>query len=436
MATFWFISCEKSKGSGELGFNQVIDRWTGVDSLKLPVITYTQNVDSVQVAFPYSEQVVLLGGYRGNRLVGRYIDPDFGEVKASIVTQMVLSHLNANFGNSPVVDSVKLLLQYSGYYGDTSKPISLEVFELSEQLADDNSYYSSYIPQLGAKIGELNDFIPKPHSYIKLDEEIVSPLLVIPLDVNYFQQNFANVGDGSFSGFSSNNDFIGYFKGIHISAKDNSEGSILYLSLESSLSKAIIYFHNATDTLTYGITFSQSLSRIPIGFSIFSQDYTNAIFDLQNQDKVEGESTTYIQSMGGVSTVISIPDLDTISNKGWMINKAFLDLYTQKGAQNGLAPNKELEVREIKETRSIGKRILDFTNGREPGNGIIKPGDSRGSKYTFDLSRFVFSVANGKERESLVIVPISFSTTANRTILQGPNNPDVPIQLIIYYTKP
>ncbi len=435
IAPFLFIACEKSAGSGELGFNQVIGGQAGVDSLKLDVITYTRKVDSVLVALPFNDQVNLVGGYRGNRLAGRLVDPYLGVAEASIVSQMVLSQVNADFGDSPVVDSVNLILRYSGHYGDTSKLMSLEVFELAESLSDDSTFYSSFKPQLGTKIGGLNNFIPRPNSTITIDGETLPPALIIPLDVDYFQQNFADVGNGSFPSFSTNNDFIEYFKGIVIKAEDNSDGSILYFSLENSLSEAVIYFHNNSDTSTIEVTFSQSLSRVPIGFSVFQQDYSNAAFDLQNQDTQNGELTTYVQSMGGVTTVINIPDLDTIVGKGWVINRALLELYTQRGTGSGLAPNARVEPREEEES-SIGDRILDFTSGGGLGNGTIRVGQLRDNRYIFDLSRYVFSVANGEERDNLIIVPTSFSTTANRTLLRGGSDPVEPAQLIIYYTKP
>jgi len=437
MAPFLFIACEKSQGSG-LGSDQpFVGDPAGVDSLKLPVITYSRNVDSVLVALTYNEQVILAGGYRGNRLAGRYIDSYFGEAEASIVSQLVLSQVNADFGDNPVVDSVNLILRHTGFYGDTTEAMSFEVYELAEGLSDDSNFYSSYKPQLGNMLGELDGFLPRPNSVINYGGEELAPALKIPLDINYFQQNFADVGNGSFPDFSTNADFIEYFKGIVIKATDNSDGSILYFSLENAVSRIAIHFRNDTDTSSLNLTFSQSLSRAPIGFSIFNQDYSSSAFDLQNQNSQTGELTTYIQSMGGVTTVINIPDLDTIVGKGWVINRAFLELYTQRGTGSGLSPNSRVEPREMDESgMSIGSRIRDFVSGSGLGNGTIRLGQLRNNKYIFDISRYVFSVVNGDERKDLMIIPTSFSTTANRTILRGGSDPVEPAELIIYYTKP
>jgi len=83
-------------------------------------------------------------------LLGNYNDPVFGKSQASIYTQVLLPTNNVNFGDSLKLDSIVLTLAYNGFYGDTSIPQTVEVYELNEDLSVGNEYYSD------------QDFIIKP----------------------------------------------------------------------------------------------------------------------------------------------------------------------------------------------------------------------------------------------------------------------------------
>lgn len=435
MAPLFFVACEKPEGSGELGFNQVIGSTADVNTVSYPVKTYTQSLDSVLVALAYDEQL-LFGGYLGNRLVGTYNDPSLGSNKASIVSQVILNQVNIDFGTNPVIDSVNLFLQYSGHYGDTSENVSFLVNEIDAVIDRDTLIYSNYPVQIGQEIGRKDNFQLRPNSSTPYDGDDLIPTLIIPMDVNFFQQKIADVADGSFASFESNEDFIEYFKGIHISATSAGRGPIAYFSLAGTNSRMIIYYHNDDeDSLSTELNFQQNKETVPISFGVFDQDYSGVSLDPDNPDSTLGEDVTYIQSLGGVMTVVDIPDLDTLIEKGFVINGARLQIPLMLGTGNGAPPANTLEVRKIEDNDAAGT-IIDFRAGVNTGDGALRLGDLRDNKYIFDLSRHVFDVANGASNLKLGIVPVNKGTTANQTVLQGSTSLSQNLSLIVYYTKP
>lgn len=448
MASLLFIGCEKP--NDELGFNQVIDGVPGVADLVFDnIISYTHGQDSILVALARESQSAL-GGYAGNRLLGSMTDGIFGRAEASVVGQLALEENDIEFGDNPQIDSVFLFLQYNGYYGDTFKPMNYEVYQLNGDIVPngvlldaegdvvDSAYYSDYVPDYSQKLGELLNHRPKPKSSRILGGDVVSAGLKIPLDSAWFR---ANVIEASSDVFSDDESFIEYFKGLYIRTV-GTDGSIVYLNLNTSNSGIHMYFHEKADTTKeakrVGFNFLQSNSPIPINLSVFSQDYVGApvAFNINAQDSVLGEEVNYCQAMGGVYTVFEIPGLDSISNKGYLVNQAILEVYKAAGTGSGLTPNAKLEIRAFEGGAMTGT-IKDFAAGNTlTGGGSLVSEPLRGGMYEFDITRYVFEVANGKELTKLAITPYLKSSVANRVVLAGGTNSQTPMKLKIYLTKP
>ena len=447
MAPFIFIACEKS--NDQLGFQQVIGSVNSVNTASYDsIIAYTQNVDSVLVAL-IPENQKALGGYTGNRLVGVQTDGSFGKSEASFVSQMILQDVSPDFGANPVVDSVFLFLKYNGAYGDTSIPMDLEVNEIINSFHPngeirntageviDSAYYSNYKPVIGDKLGELNGFLPRPHTPVMIEGNQTVATLKIPLDINYFQQRFANVGNGAFNSFSSNGEFMKYFKGIQVKAT-NADGAILYFDLSAVNSRLLMYFHNDEKNADVELNFSQKNTPLPISFNIFDQDYSNypTGFDLDQMDTIKGETVTYTEAMGGVATVIEIPGIDTLVNSDLLINQAILEIYKARGSGTGLEPPSRLEIREFTKS-GPGNTIKDFNLSYvSKADGVYRSEELRNGYYQFNITRYLFDVVNGNKLKKLAIVPLTKTTAANRVILQGGKGAEHPVRLKIYYTKP
>ena len=88
-----------------------------------------------------------------------------------------------------------------------------------------------------------------------------------------------------------------------------------------------LYYHTGEDDTiakVFNLTFGQNFGDPTLSYNLFSNDYTNAQFDLDMMDTVNGEVLTYVQGGSGVRTFLKFPGLDTLIGKGFSINKAEL----------------------------------------------------------------------------------------------------------------
>lgn len=423
-------ACEKP--SDKLGFEQVIGSNINADSIHVPITTYTAPVDSILVAFTYDQQLTL-GGYVGTRLLGLERSNHLGESKATLVGQVLPTQLNIDFGDNPVLDSVNMNFALRGAYGDTSVPMDVSIYEHDRVFSLDSIYYSSHRPAKGKLLGELRQKRVRPGTETTFNGNLAPPTLTIPLDRDYFRDNFIDKGDGTFDAFTGFRSFIDYFPGIvaEVSAGD----ALLSTDLSSPFSSLRIHYHNDDDTTWLDLNFRQDKTVFPIHFSVFEHDYQNALVDLDDQDTLRGEKQTYVQSMGGVTTALKIDPsrMDSLQEEGLIVNYAFLEMPTAVGTGEGLAPSQNLEILQL-EGRGLGSRTLDFRG--DGGDGALQLGRLRQNQYRFDLTRHLFSTLNSGENPTLAVVPQSRTTTANRTILRGGKGSGERAHVVIYYTQP
>ncbi len=434
MAPFVFLACEKPNEG--LGFDQIIGAVPDADVIEFGAITATRNQDSLLVAINYDGQRLLVNGYGSIKLIGTYVDPLFGQAKAEFVSEMILEDLNPSFGTTPIVDSVNLYLRTVGSYGDTLSPMSWSVHTLAENLSRDSTFYSSFEPVTGTQLGELSNFTPRPGTPVAFEGEAVPSSIKIPLDPSFFQQTFADQGDG-FSAFATNEDFRTYFPGIKVSVQEGS-GSILSISPASVYSRLLIFYRLAdtsTTTESVELNFSQNKTTVPIGFSTFEQDYSTypVAFDTANADS----EVAYVQSMGGVFTTLSFEGLDTLLDQNFVINRAFIEVPIERTTTGGYPAHSSLEIRQV-ENDVPGSLTLDFSSGA--GGGGLLRGDLRDNRYRFEFTRELFVTLNALDNTAKIptfaIVPVNKSTVSNRTVLKGGKSLLETPKLIVYYTKP
>lgn len=432
MASFALLSaCEKPTEG--LGFEQVIGGTIEADTLHIPIISYTAGIDSVLVALPYQSQLNF-GGYNSTRLIGRTESASFGSEEARLLAQLLPEQVNPDFGDNPIIDSVNLYLRLTEAYGDTSIPMNISVSELEQSFSKDSSFFSNYSPPVGREIGRIDNYMPEPNTSVLVEDLLAPATLRIPLDLAFFQSKFADVGNGQFDSLASFSNFVEYFKGIEVKAENGQ--CILYTNLASNYSLIRIYYHNDLDTTFTDLSFNQDKSTVPITFSTFHQDYSNAAIDLSAIDSLKGEAQTYVQAMGGVVTAFkfNMDIIDSLSNEGLIINRALIEFYTAQGLGTAVAPSPRMEIR-LLDGNALGDRIFDY-RADGGGDGNLRRGILRDNRYVFDVSRQLFSVLNSGINNSMAITPLTRTTAANRTILRGGKEPQKQAKVIIYYTKP
>ncbi|MCT4625025.1 MAG: DUF4270 domain-containing protein, partial [Schleiferiaceae bacterium] len=334
MASFVFVSCEKSTGS--LGLDLVIDDKTVIGTKRnMAIKTYTYDFDSINSTNPI------------NMMAGTINDMVFGKVEYESVMQLSLENVSPDFGATAVLDSSTLIMPYSGSYGDTLVPMTITIEELSVDIRDDSTYYSNHTFGVLGKMGE-HVVAPRPKTKITLEGEEYDASMLIPIDTAWTGPKIFRGSRTDSSSFVSNDAFLEYFKGIKIRANGTGNSSVYFNFTEPFLPAYLrLYYREHKDS-----TEVQSFDLRTLGTSnsvnVANYDFSGAEFDVNNPDTINGEIDTYIQSMGGVATRLDFGVLETYKDSGFMVNKAELIVRVRPGSANGMPPPDQLLLLEDK----------------------------------------------------------------------------------------
>lgn len=251
-----FFSCKKKQtsiGSSSIDQNELLNS-SQIDTFTLT--TFTELEDSVITSSPASA------------LLGSYNDPKFGTCTASFFTQLRLPAVNPTFGDLSTIkiDSFVLGLQYSGYYGDLNTQ-TFQVNELTDSL-DINTKYYAFSDKSHSSTNLIDPtkqtLKPDPYTETVIDTSHVKAQLRLFLDTN-LAKAFLVEATNNPTTFSSNDNFINYFKGLHVSTNNGfqseSSGGILYFDLDDPLSKLTIYYKQAGIKKTYDFLINTSCAK-------------------------------------------------------------------------------------------------------------------------------------------------------------------------------
>ena len=334
-------------------------------------------------------------------LLGQINDPIFGENSAEFITQILLSANNNIIGENPEVDSVILLYNYSGYYGELEDFSSVNVQEIDFNIFKDSVYYSNSF-----NIENTNSLV----NTFAIKKENESPFLKISLK-NTFGQKILDFGETI---LQDNDIFLQNFRGLHVTA--NSQNTILYLNPSGLNTKLVIYYHNSSqDSLKLEFQLDNNTARV------------NLFNDKSDFSLLNDQSYKYIQSMAGYKLLVNINGLDSIKKvlSGKSINKATMTFTIADDSQIDYpAHEKLLLVRLDDEDKNIF--LTDYIiEGESYFGGTLQNGE-----YNFNITRYLYQLINNNSyTNKLYLLPTGSTVNANRSIL----NNDV--QLTIHFSE-
>lgn len=413
IALFLTVSCKKKDsnlGADLLDPNQLLNS-AQIDTFSLK--TYTVEEDSVITDNPVYA------------VLGSYNDPKFGTFNANFYTQFRLSGLNPNFGDvtTITIDSTILGLEYASTYGDMSSQ-KLEVFELTESMYLDSTYYSfSTLAHSTKNLVQpgFENFVPKPSAVTVIGEDTVDTQLRIRLK-NILAQKLINEATSGGVNFSTNELFLNYFKGLHVRVNNGTqasgEGGVLYFNLNDPLSKMTIYYTQAGVQKKFDFLINSECADFN------HVDINNSGKPIQTviEDTISGQKEFYAQAFKN-RAVVRIPGIGSIPVKA-IIHKAELIFPVQYQTNSKYLPSSEL---------SVSVRIDDVLSGV----GVIGYYDNFKKQYTMDVKNYLQAYVSGQiSTKELILSPRFFVNSAERIVFNGPNtiNKKKP-QLIITYTE-
>ncbi len=441
------VSCEKEIEN--IGINIVDNNVFSRDILTTEVITINENMDRV-----------ITNGIP-QYLLGVYSDTEFGQLKASIVSQLFLPNIieEYGYGTNPIIDSVIVTIPYQStrdlenytdgkpkfaidsVIGDVDKEFLLSIYELKTFLNvldptdptrpavyySDKEFLKAETPLFSENFKvNPNDTV----SYIKrymsdaitvydidtIKESDLGPSIKIPLNENMIQQIFVDNADGS--EFSSTNDFQQFFRGLILEADDLIDDKSHLISLDLTNARMAIYYSNDEDELE-GEDLNNNDVTGELGVRV-KQEYvflfgsikTNALSRDYTTVKASGEDRLYIQGAAGSIATIEIfgsENLQDLQDNNWLITNANLTFYVDQNASSNIAPE-QLFLFNFDENL----QILDMmTEGLIALGGELER-DEEGNpyKYVFNISDYISRLLIEDEPLDLVKLGLKvFSST-------------------------
>ncbi|MDP4729369.1 MAG: DUF4270 domain-containing protein [Schleiferiaceae bacterium] len=423
---FALASCEKSTGEIGLDFVDGSQFAFGTKS-EVAMRTHTEAFDSLVTLRPAA------------LLVGSYQDPIFGRPTASFATQLVLSSVAPDFGANPTVDSVFMILPYAGWYGDTTAAFQIKV-QRSDSALTDSVYYAFSTVAAGETLCDTS-FVPKAGvKTLRTGTRVGETSMFLKLSRQKFQEWIVDASTSNPSVLESNAAFLDYFNGLIISGGPNNETMYQFNPGDASAKVRIFYTNDSiradtsTAGLDYGVYDLLWISGVQ-SFNMISHERSQAAFDLEAQDTVLGESSVYIQGLGGAVTVLNLDGLRALRDSGYVVNYAELVVPVREGSNLKYQAPGGLSVLQVK--GSAKTLIRDYQRGSVGGtfsaSGVLRKG-----AYRFEITRHVQDLLGLDTSSSyrMMLIPERMASSPLRAVLHGNADAVEPMSLNLWYTKP
>ncbi|HNQ59402.1 MAG TPA: DUF4270 domain-containing protein [Bacteroidales bacterium] len=375
-------------------------------------------------------------------ILGSYWDPIFGISTAGIYTQLSLPFVGHSFGNNPIIDSAILKLAIKGAYGDSTSLLTVNVYELLDTISYNSIYYSNNSIEHSTVPLTSKSFIARPYDSVYIDSVKYAPHLRIRLDQSapdFIQKIFSTPSDA----LSQNTEFIQYLKGLYITAEDATmpgKGSLLYVNLESALTELILYYKNdESDSLSFSLVVNSATARFN-HFDHYGYAHADPLFKQQvlYNDKTLGKERLYLQTMGGIKTVVKIPDLKGLVADGQKIAITEAKLIISNADANSIYSAPDNLVLFEEDTTGQVYFLSEQSIGTEYFGGIY---NSNQQNYYFRIPRYIQDIFDGTRDSTrhLTLIASSPSVRGNRLVFGGtnPTNPSLyekRLRLQIVYT--
>lgn len=391
-------------------------------------------------------------------LLGQYVDPVLGKVRASTITEVALNGSSLNFGAGAIVDSLVLTLDYSFKYADTLKAMQVNVHRLTGTFDERTSYFTTTpFPYDPTPVGS-KAFFPR------IDTETTNGattkktrLLKIKLSPELANEFMAQSGQ---AGLADAAGFRNFFKGIALTVPEDANASIVGLNLSSTNSNLTLHYKTADGTARQ----HNFLMGTGNYFTQLSSDRTgSAVAALQTNGSfipaTETGGDSYVQAGTQLLSKITFPHLDKFKDLpgNLIINRAELIIPIKAASSANNLPRPPQLV--LYETNNANQFLKDISgNVRAVQSDGINPlftnypalvASSRKNNvdyYTLNVTSYLQGVMMGlKSNNGLMLGAVTSTPGERNTSTIRPevrpyraivtNNEANPIRLLIYYSK-
>jgi len=433
LAVFLFGACEDP---GEIGIEGSIPNQLNVNFVELPVGTMVANIDSVGTLNSSSV------------LFGKYVDENFGTIKANGYTGLSLSLFNFYIDSLAIYDSTFLFLDINYSFGtDFTREMEVKVEPLPDTLSRSKVYYSRDSIISVRTIGTTL-FTYDPENPVNLK---------IPISDVFGEKLFEDARENADNVFGDQDKFRQYLGGLKISTL-NETGSILGFDPASADSSKLIIFYHRIDSTGATVSGNYSfLMNFEPSFSEIRSDFTGTQF--QNlpgsyKDFTPTTNLAYSNPALGLIMKLDFQSLlnfrDTTSNI--LINRAdiLLDVGSTKFTPH---PSIRFYVTDstnrfiISESDQFPRSIQDENSVplNDPKAGVYTQKfsyDEGKLRYSGEITQYVQNIMNEKLNDQFLLL-LSQAPTTDKTGIYHPKASNTnqlvmdksKIKLRLYYSK-
>jgi hypothetical protein len=427
-AVVLFASCKKESDIG-LDIqpqNELIDLKV-MDTLQLK--TYTVREDSIRSD---ESPIIQLGSMDDNTPYG------VGNTTAGVFTQFSIpnSLTNIDFSDG-TLDSCVLQIRYDyDFYGDTADQQDFELYQMTEDIHKDSTYYSNHEKQYYSFPVGGGSVTPHPRKKTVVGADTLSPCLRLPVQYSFANQIFSQPSGGA---LQNNTAFQQYFKGFYVKPGPHGGpmGALLRFNLQDSLTKLTFYYHTATANRTFDFVVNSGTAY----YSYFKHDYSTAInLSLINQLANPGTNSAdyvFVQGASGLKTEIEFPTLASLQDTSFghvIINKAELIVKADPTYASTLQPvNTQMYLVYLD---SIGDSYIltDMVESAAYYGGSV---NTTTNEYHINIARYFQRLVDGDlSNHGLYLKEYSPNEYGRRAVLGGANNNTTyKMYLHIVYTR-
>ena len=315
-------------------------------------------------------------------IAGDYYNRYFGTTTSEIVTQLnLLSEWKED--ETFTVDSVFLIFSIQYYFGDTINPPNVTVYEISEELYKDSTYYSNK-PVLHERVIGL-------YTLEGIKNDTVLKIRLPNTFGDYLLRDTSKLFIKNPLPGQTYTDFRSYFKGLHYILVNNFNASFMVLNPISSANGIQLNYSTPTvERKTFNFVFSQKNAM----YRRVTRDFTSAEPDKQIQHINDGvlDTLAYLQGLSGLFPRIKIPELEELKDEMPLaINKARLTIPAMIDGVD-YTDTKAVKTLYLMYTNASGKKVLlpDMSIGGIGQYVLLK------DHYTFDIASFVQEYLEGR----------------------------------------
>lgn len=397
--------CEDEATQIGLEFKEVLSQVQPVYTDTFSIFSSTETIDSL----PTHNATVAI--------VGDYVDPVFGRMKSSFVSQFRLES-PWEPGFNAEVDSMKIFLESGGYYGNGLIKQTLNVYELLMDIYNDSVYYSTFDPT-----DSISEWPIGSTTFLPTDS-----IVEITLSKSFARRIIRDTANLHFQ-----SDFIKAFKGLYFNVDPlPGEGAVVRFNILSTSSYLVIYYHNDThESLQFNFYINVYAARI----NMFSHDYSEAPAETAIRYLNTGieDSVIYAQGMAGVITKLDIPGLKNLRDStNIIVNSAQLTFPLSPDDPMGAASEHpdQIDLNVIDEGVYYNLSDQSFSNDYYGGTF-----DDETNSYTLNITRHIQGYLKGShDYTTLYLTLPNQNTNPGRVVLNGRNHSN-PLTLKIVYTR-